>query len=66
MEPGAIRSATDEIEALIRLDRLDAAEIQLHRHVHRARASQAPCRAAPVRVAARRCFTRRGASSTQP
>ena len=49
MEPGAIRSATDEIEALIRLDRLDAAEIQLHRHVHRARASRRPVALASAR-----------------
>ncbi len=49
MEPGALRSAPDEIEALIRLDRLDAAEIQLHRHVHRARASRRPVALASAR-----------------
>ena len=58
-EPGAIRPAADEIEALIRLGRLDDAAALLDHHQRRARATRRPvalasaCRAKALLHAAR-------------
>ena len=57
MEPGALRPAADEIEALIRLDRLDAAADAAPPACPPSASQQAPCRAGQPRVAAKRCFT---------